>query len=347
MFAAFPPTVSIIVPVYNGGAPFQSCLTRLIKADPPPSEIIIIADGDTDGSQRLAESLGLRVIKLPTPGGPARARNQGSRIACGDVLLFIDSDVVVPPDIVGRVAKFFEDHPRQTALIGSYDDEPGETNFLSQYKNLSHHYVHQTAREDASTFWGACGAIRREVFLALEGFDENYCDPSIEDIELGYRLRQSGYRIRLLKDLQVKHLKHWSALSLLKSDILHRAIPWTELSLRHRRLPNDLNIRTSSRISALLVCALVAAIFGAWWNSRFLWGLAPSMLLLWLLNAEFYNFLYRKRGLWFTLRAVSWHWFYYLYSTAAFAIGALRYFARRATSRPSRAAKAVLPLERS
>jgi GT2 family glycosyltransferase len=347
MFAAFPPTVSIIVPVYNGGAPFRSCLTRLIKADPPPSEIIIVADGDTDGSQCLAESLGLRVIKLPTPGGPARARNQGSRIACGDVLLFIDSDVVVPPDIVGRVAKFFEDHPRQTALIGSYDDEPGEKNFFSQYKNLSHHYVHQTAREDASTFWGACGAIRREVFLALEGFDENYRDPSIEDIELGYRLRQSGYHIRLLKELQVKHLKHWSALSLLKSDILHRAIPWTELSFRHRRLPNDLNIRTSSRISALLVCALVAAIFGAWWNSRFLWGLAPLMLSLWLLNAQFYNFLYRKRRLWFTLRAVSWHWFYYLYSTAAFAIGVLRYFAKRATSRPTRATKAVLPLERS
>jgi hypothetical protein len=59
--------------------------------------------------------------------------------------------------------------PDLVALFGSYDDAPAATNFLSQYKNLLHHYMHQTAREEASTFWGACGAIRREVSLAVGG----------------------------------------------------------------------------------------------------------------------------------------------------------------------------------
>ena len=56
------------------------------------------------------------------------------------------------------------------ALIGSYDDDPAERDFLSQYKNLMHCFVHQTGNEQASTFWSGCGAIRRDVSLAHSGF---------------------------------------------------------------------------------------------------------------------------------------------------------------------------------
>ena len=71
-------------------------------------------------------------------------------------------------------------------------------------------------------------AIRRDVFLALEGFDELYRDASIEDIELGYRLRRKGYRISLDRTLEVTRLKRWTAASLLLSDIGRRAVPWSE-----------------------------------------------------------------------------------------------------------------------
>ena len=100
---------------------------------------------------------------------------------------------------------------------------------------------------EASTFWGACGAICRDVFLSLGGFDESYRQPSIEDIELGYRLKQAGYRIKLCKTLQVKHLKHWGVVSLLKADFFYRALAWTQLILRNGKLINDLNLQLSSR----------------------------------------------------------------------------------------------------
>ena len=99
----------------------------------------------------------------------------------------------------------FSENPDLAALIGSYDDAPGEKNFLSQYKNLFHHYTHQHGKVEASTFWGACGAIRREIFLSMAGFNDNYRQPCIEDIEFGYRLKQEGYKIRLCKSIQVKH----------------------------------------------------------------------------------------------------------------------------------------------
>lgn len=340
-------TISVIIPVRNGGENFRRCLSSLAEAIPAPDEIIVVADGDSDCSWRAAETLGARVIKLPVSGGPGKARNHGARVAAGDVLLFIDSDVVIPPETVGKIAVIFRDDLALAALFGSYDDAPGAVNFLSQYKNLLHHYVHQTARADASTFWGGCGAIRRKVFLALDGFDETYRHPSIEDIELGYRLRQAGYRILLCKGLQVKHLKRWGALSLLKSDFLHRALPWTELTLRHRRLLNDLNLRLSDRVSGVLACALAASLVGAWWKIGLL-GLATALgLLLLALNAPLYLFFHRKRGLKFTLQALLWHWFYYLYSAVAFAVGALLYLARNGASRTSRLSKANLPTGRS
>ena len=203
------PTVSVIIPVHNGGEDFHRCLSAVTELEPPPDEIIVVVDGDTDGSECLAEGFDVQVLIAPTHGGPARARNLGARTARSDILFYVDADVVVPHDAILQVADAFSHEPDLVAVFGSYDNAPAATNFLSQYKNLFHHHVHQTGREEASTFWAACGAIRRGVFLALGGFDERYREPSIEDIELGYRLTQAGHRVRLRKTLQVKHLKHW------------------------------------------------------------------------------------------------------------------------------------------
>jgi len=292
---------------------------------PPPDEIIVVADGDTDGSSRLAEAFGARVLRLPTRGGPARARNAGARAARGDILFFVDADVAIHPDAVDKVVAAFCREPDLAAVFGSYDDAPAATGFLSQYKNLLHHYVHQTACEEASTFWAGCGAIRRDVFLALGGFDERYRQPCIEDIELGYRLKQTGYRIRLCKTLQGKHLKRWGVASLLKADFFQRALPWTELILRDSQFINDLNLDTSSRASVTMTYGLLGALLGAGWRLEFLLLAGGLIVSLLALNASLYRFFWRKRGLRFTIQAVPWHWLYYFYSGLAFAVGAVRH----------------------
>jgi GT2 family glycosyltransferase len=328
-------TISVIIPVHNGGSDFRRCLSSLTEAIPPLDEIIVVADGDTDGSSHLAEAFTSSVLIIPTPNGPARARNLGARSAQGDILFFVDADVAVPPDLIGRIVAHFRADPDLAALFGSYDDEPSETNFLSQYKNLFHHYVHQMANEEACTFWGACGAIRRHVFFELGGFDESYRHPSIEDIELGYRLKQSGYRIRLFKMLQVKHLKHWGVLSLLKSDFLRRALPWTQLILRDRHMINDLNLGLSSRISVMLIYGLIAALVGAWWWPGLLALGSVFLFSLFAVNTPLYRFFERKRGFGFALKAIAWHWVYYFCGGLAFAIGLGRYvFSSARSTRP-------------
>jgi glycosyltransferase involved in cell wall biosynthesis len=321
--------ISVIIPVHNGGASFRRCLASLADAAPAPAEIIVVADGDTEGSAQLAEEFGAKVFRTPEAGGPARARNLGAREAEGDILFFIDADVNVAVGAIAQIADSFRNDPELAALIGSYDDMPAAANFLSQYKNLFHHYVHQTGNTEASTFWGACGAIRREFFLELNGFDESYREPCIEDIELGYRLKQAGYRIRLCKELQVKHLKRWGIKALLKTDFFQRALPWTELILRQRRFLNDLNLKMSSRASVMLTYGIVVALAGAWWRPGFLAIAIALMLLLLFLNASVYRFFQRKRGFWFALRTVPWHWLYFFYSGLAFAIAAAGHFFTR------------------
>lgn len=330
------PSLSIIVPVRNGGEFFRQCLASLAQFAPSTAEVIVVIDGSDEASSFTARQFNVKVIQLAQNGGPARARNLGAQVATGEILFFLDADVAIEATTIHRVLTAFRTHAELDALIGSYDDAPGATNFLSQYKNLFHHYTHQTSSREASTFWGACGAIRRSVFFAMDGFDESYRVPCVEDIELGYRLKQAGYSIWLDHSVQVKHLKRWSALSLLKADFFYRALPWTELIWRDRQLVNDLNLQTASRVSVAAVYGLLAMlVLSYWWPDALTFAIGLVGLLLGL-NAPVYQFFYQKRGFRFALAVIPWHWLYYGYSGLAFVLGSVRHWAQCWGVRPAR-----------
>ncbi|HZY45742.1 MAG TPA: glycosyltransferase, partial [Anaerolineae bacterium] len=318
--------ISVIIPVFDGGENFQRCIDALRACDPPPHEVIVVDDGSTDESRRVANERGARVLMTDRPrSGPAMARNIGANAATGDVVLFIDADVAVQPDVIGRIAHNFEADSDLAACFGSYDEQPAAQNFLSQYKNLFHHYVHQSAQADASTFWAGCGAIRRDLFLKVGGFSETYPRPSIEDIELGYRLKAAGCKLQLDKGIQCQHLKRWTWRSLLRSDILDRGMPWTELILRDGAFVNDLNLQTHNRISVVTVYLLLLSLaIGVLQPIGWLASAGLAIILL-RLNLKVYCFFKAQRGLFFTLRVVPTHWLYYVYNGISFSIGAARH----------------------
>lgn len=254
------PKISVIVPVRNAPDLIRSCVKRIQKSDYPDYELIVVDDASTDNTPEVLEELGVRVLRLDQQSGPARARNYGVKEARGEYVFFIDADVWVYPDTIRKVVKHFESRPEVDALFGSYDVHPRAGNFISQYRNLFHHFVHQQGKEEASTFWSGCGAIKREVFLEMDGFDVNYQRPCIEDIELGARLTKAGHRISLCKHIQVSHLKKWTFWGMLKADVRDRGIPWTELIMREKNLPNDLNLKLTQRISALFSFGILGSI---------------------------------------------------------------------------------------
>ena len=288
------PSLAIVIPVYNSAEYLRKCLQGVRDSAVQPDELIVVDDGSTDDSPAVAREFGAQLLSTKGRSGPAKARNIGAQAAGSDVLFFIDADVVVRRDAIGRVVADFETDPDLAALMGSYDDKPGDPDFLSQYRNLMHHFVHQNARREACTFWSGCGAMRRNIFLEHGGFDESYERPAIEDIELGTRLFQAGEKMILDRDIQVTHLKKWTFWGLIKADVFDRGIPWTELILRDRQMPNDLNLQLSQRVSVALAFVLTGmALFGTvYWGGAFL---APLFALMFLVLARFWGEAVSKR----------------------------------------------------
>ena len=328
------PFISIIIPVYNGGYPFVCCLLAISRSQFTDWELIVVDDGSTDESTAIARKFGAKILKTSGREGPGSARNQGARAAAGKYLCFIDADCEVCHDAIALLGQKLQKQPEIDALFGSYDDAPKATNFIAQYKNLMHHYVHQQGSEDASTFWSGFGVVQRELFLNLGGFDiERYPRPSIEDIELGYRIKQAGAKIMLAKELQVKHHKAWKLMGLIKTDVFDRGIPWTKLLLDNKsNMVNDLNLQTSSRISVVATYGLVSCLLASpFIPAAIILGLVLAVLLLYL-NWDIYRLFYEKRGLIFALKVIPVHWLYYLYGGLSFALGTLSHWKVRTNS---------------
>lgn len=339
------PYLSVVVPVHNGSHFLERSLAALRAAPFTDFELLVADDASTDGSAAVARRYGARVLPMPRQAGPAAARNAAVCQARGEIVFFVDADVVVAPAALGRVAECFRTQPEVAAVFGSYDDQPAEPNFLSQYRNLLHHFVHQRGQTEASTFWGGCGAVRRAAFLALGGFAAHrFPRPSIEDIELGYRLRAAGYRIRLDKQLQGKHLKRWTLVSWLRADIRDRAIPWSLLIFESGKLVNDLNLRTSERLSAICALLAVGSACAAPWFAPLLWGVPLGLTGLVLLNGAFFQFLRVRRGWRFALAALPAQVLYYCYSSLTFALCWLWY---HAAGKPALGGSTPLLLDRS
>jgi GT2 family glycosyltransferase len=241
------------------------------------------------------------------------------------VLVFVDSDIVVHADAFERIRAAFGADPALTAVFGSYDDDPRATGMVSEFRNLLHHHVHQSAPGMATTFWAGIGAVRRDAFLAIDGFDERrFPRPSIEDIELGMRLVDRGGRIVLDPRVQGTHLKRWTLEGMLRTDFSARGAPWVELLLSRSSGSTALNLGWRHRMSAAASLALLVT------GSRR--KVPPSIALLALiiiLNHSFYRMLLRRRGPAFAAAALPLHVVHYLAGLAAVPEGIRRHLRRR------------------
>ncbi len=318
MFNLPPPTISVIVPAYNSAATIARCVTPLIemRRRGEIAELLIVDDGSTDATATIAAEMG--AVVLPSGGrlGPGGARNVAARVAVGEVLWFMDSDTVAHEDAARILATNIAD-PTVAAVFGAYDDRPPATGFWSLYKNLVHHHYHHQSEREAETFWSGCGAIRAAAFAELGGFDAaTYPEPSTEDIELGWRMRQRGMRILLVPELKVTHLKVWRFVNLIYTEIFCRALPWSRLIHRHTGWLNTLNVSRAERGRALLAIIFLAS-FALLQIS--LW--VPLVLFVAALaaNHRLGALFHRRGGARFALGAILFHQVYYCYCSGAVA----------------------------
>jgi glycosyltransferase involved in cell wall biosynthesis len=159
--------LSVIIPTLNEAERLGGLLAALGAQTRPPDEIVVADAGSKDGTRELAERWGARVVR---GGMPAAGRNAGARAASGELLLFLDADVLPPPDFIARALAEFNEHGYgvATSLIETLEEDPS-MRILAEATNLFLLVVQYFVPHAP----GFCILARREVHEATGGFNES------------------------------------------------------------------------------------------------------------------------------------------------------------------------------
>jgi len=308
------PFISIITPIYNSPKTIKAYLDAIFNSTYKDFELVLIDDGSPEDLQEFLKGYPPVIFKkLEHRHGAYYARHQAVEMSHGQVLLFLDADVIVKPETLGKIAAVLEDHPEASGMIGSYDDSPQAGNTVTQFKFLYHHYIHQHEGEYVGSFWTGCGAVRKDVFKKLDGFNLSFFHElnAVMDIEFGYRLKLNHYKIYNARHIQVKHLKKLTFVNWVSTDFLTRGLPWVKIMLSYRQFYPTLNINVIGCINVICVWLMLAAGLAGFFD-KVLWAVEGLLLGIFLItHYGLLSFFSAKRGFLFMLKAIPLLWIYY------------------------------------
>ncbi|MCD4655798.1 glycosyltransferase [bacterium] len=197
--------ISVIIPVFNGADYVDKCLISLGKQSISRNcyEIIVVDDGSNDGTPEKVKSICDKLIQIEN-SGPAVARNRGAQSASGQILLFTDADCIPEPDWIEKMSAPFQKETvsgtkgayltYQTQIIARFI----QSEYESKYNYMSKHKFIDFIDTYSAGF-------RRNIFLKLGGFNENFPGASVEDQEFSFRMAEAGYKMVFLPEARVYH----------------------------------------------------------------------------------------------------------------------------------------------
>ncbi len=200
------PTVSVIIPTLNAGRTITLLLDSLLANVVPPLEIILVDDGSSDDTADIVgRYAGVIFLRNHRSKGAGGARNTGAEAACGDILLFTDSDCIVPTDWIARIVAAFAGGG-VAAVAGGYSGHAGGT-FIGHFADLELRLRRKDFPERVETAVSNNFAVRNDIFRKVNGFPEEYEGATVEDLICSYRVSRQG-AIRWLSDNGVRHHFH-------------------------------------------------------------------------------------------------------------------------------------------
>ena len=295
------PLVSIIIPVKNGGATLDACLRSIKRSYYKNFEVIVVDDHSTDNIAEITRRLNYTVIPATDGEGANHARNFGARHAKGEILVFLDSDIVVERETILGIVETLEEEGID-AVVGIYTARHRHETFVSQYKNLWVRYSYLKSTPAIDWLFGAVSGIRRRAFEKLGGFDSSLlARQGHDDLELGKRFARANLNIVLNMDIEVEHLKHYTLGSFIRNEF-HRSVGFAELATRFGETTKSLqrgfvNVYPAFVVStmfSLLVLGVMLGSLEGWFS--YWYGLAAIGAYL-LMNIRFLNYLEQVRGL--------------------------------------------------
>ncbi len=255
------PDLSVIIVSYNTCQLLDDCLAALQEATPPRGglELIVVdnASGDESVAMVRARYPGVMLLANEQNVGFAAANNQGARASNGRYLLFLNSDTRVNPDALHRPLQYLQENPHVGALTvrliypnGQRDPDnhrgfPTPWNAFCHFSGLSRlfprtprfngyfqSYADFSQTHAVDVIAGSYLMMPADLFWRIGGWDETYFFYG-EDIDLCYRIRQTGAPIIYYPHVEVLHYK--GASSGLRKESADIARPPRETRIRVAR----------------------------------------------------------------------------------------------------------------
>ncbi|MFJ4090964.1 glycosyltransferase family 2 protein [Kitasatospora sp. NPDC089913] len=353
-------SVTVVVPAHNAARTLSACLDSVYAQIHRPHQVIVVDDGSTDATARIAEAYAVdggpaggsgggpaggppcELIRQWPNRGVSAARNAGISAATGEVIFFLDSDEALTPDSVANALEILEKDPECGCVHGVIAPEPlFDDGPVERYRVLHAHWWRVRGAGVVETAFFAQAAVRREVFERIGGFDESLRDS--EDLELSDRLAPH-YRI-VLTDRIVAHHDEVERLGPLLAETYRRALVLVP-ALASARRGGRRNLTANSPASVVSAAFTLAALpLAGRWPVLPVAGLAAFCAA----NAGLLRFAARRHGAAFAPYAAGVHFLVVGSLLAGAGVGALRMLrpGRRAVPGAAPGAAAVAPTRRT
>lgn len=299
--------ISIVIPTYNAERFMPPLIDSIFRNKIDEMEVIIVDDCSKDDTVNIAKKYPVRIIELQKNGGPAKARNIGVRSAKGEIIFFLDSDVIVLDGAIKEVKDYFDHNPSAKCVIGVCATEPLNKGFVPAYMAMFE-YIHliDTPGHKVSVFAPRCGAIKKDFFLKIGGYDENYRGADVEDFELARRINKSD-SIILNRKIMVKH--QFANFKQAVRNYFKRAVMWMHLFFREKKLDNAGPTAPGNGIAAVCAFSTFVLFFFIHLLEAARYAVILLLIVFLLANMRWWNFMRKEAGLLFAVKALFLNYF--------------------------------------
>jgi glycosyltransferase involved in cell wall biosynthesis len=284
--------ISVVIPAYNAEKTLPGCLEALLNQTLVPNEVIVVDDGSTDRTAQVAGKFKVTLIRQPNQG-PAAARNAGVSKACGDIIMFTDSDCIPDPCWVERMVSPFN-NPIVDGVKGVYRTHQVEPAARLVQLEFEDRYQLLSRSEWIDFVDGHAAAFRREAIVQIGGFDPAFPEANNEDVDFSYRLAAAGKHMVFRPDAIVYHHhpnSFWKYFKLKIKRGYWRMIVYKQhpgKAIRDSYTPQVM------KLQILFIYAAAASLGLGFFAADAFWGLGLSLLLFMVSVSTFFRFVRRS-----------------------------------------------------
>ena len=284
------PFYSVILPAYNEGAQIGPCIKAILAnvSDLAPLEILVVDNESSDDTVSVARALGVRVMENTTGkrANISDLRNMGAHESTGDILVFLDADMLVPVNWLEKASQYFREGFQ--GALGFTSKVPDAAGWVGRVwgQRLC---LKRSRLVDVDFLPGRNIFVNRGVFEAAGGFDPAF--RTGEDKDFTFRVKKAGYRVVSAPDVCLIHLGYEKSLAELMRKEFWRQSCTLQFAQKH-----GVSFRTLRHpvLSAWhVVCPAAALVLVVGWPSSLVWLVA---LLLWPLPAVVIGGAEARRG---------------------------------------------------